>query len=427
MKRITGFTIDQSNLSALAQSRSFFVSGDAGAKFNLRVTTPTKFYNFVSKTFVTTESSETTLSNVTLDTGSFSGDIAFPADADGETYTIDLFALPHFDTKISDNVQEKGDVVLTRIIVQVADVVVTFQSRPTTTANFTSGTHSQTATATQSPTVSTPVTVDIDWTFENDSSDARGFGFTPVQQLRRSKLADGSLGSSISMEDRSWFTFGSATIADTKSDDGGGSSHYNYKVDSISDLTTGMTVTAVSSGSLSGTPTLTKVALQKRDTPFPNAPFVKLSSAQVFADGVTLTLKGTGVNAINKAADTIIVINEMTLTQKPLTKTVRADVDNSTNITLNGTYGISKGAYLEGFGMNNSVNNPITEVATPSSSAGTVVTTTAQVLDAGTVLNVEGSSDSYTVRGSVTINQFPISNKTIYLDLDSILTLGTQS
>jgi len=102
-------------------------------------------------------------------------------------------------------------------------------------------------------------------------------------------------------------------------------------------------------------------------------------------------------------------------------------VDNSTNITLNGTYGISKGAYLEGFGMNNSVNNPITEVATPSSSAGTVVTTTAQVLDAGTVLNVEGSSDSYTVRGSVTINQFPISNKTIYLDLDSILTLGTQS
>jgi len=427
MKLITDFRIDQSNLSALAQSRSFFVSGDVGARFNLRVTTPTKFYNFVSKTFVTTESSETILSNVTLDTGSFSGDIAFPADTDGETYTVDLFALSHFDTKISDTVQEKGDVVLTRTIVQVADVVVTFQSKPATTANFTSGTHSQTATATQSPTVSTPVTVDIDWTFENDASDARGFGFTPNGLLRRSKLADGSLGSSIEVGDSAWYAFTNATITDTKSDDGGGSGHYNYRVDSIADLTPGMTVTGVSSGGLDGTPTLTQVALQKKHTAFPNAPFIKLSSAQVFADGITLELKGKGVNAINRAVDTVITINETTLTQKPLTKTVRAHVDDSTNVTLNGTYGISKGAYLEGFGMDNSVNNPITEVATPSSSAGTVVTTTAQNLTAGTVLNVEGSSNSYTVKGSITINQFPISNTTIYLDLDSILTLGTAS
>ena len=53
--------------------------------------------------------------------------------------------------------------------------------------------------------------------------------------------------------------------------------------------------------------------------------------------------------------------------------------------------------------------------------------TVAQTLSAGTVLNVEGSSNKYTVKGSITINKFPQSNTTVFLDLDSILTLGTQS
>ena len=426
MKLITNFEIDQSDMSALSQTRNYTVSGDEGARFNLRVTTPTKFYNFVTKAFQTAQTSETTLSNVELDEGSFFGEILFPADTDGEVYTIDLVALPHFDTQISNSIKESNSIKLTKTITQVADITITFQSKPTTTANFEGSSHSRTATATQSPTVTTPVTVDIDWEFENDQSDERGFGFVPVATLRRD-AADSSLGPFITMDDSSWYVFGSAVINDTVSDDGGGSSHFNYKVDTISDLTTGMTITGVSSGTLSGTPSLSRVAIYSDTANFPGKPFIKLSASQVFADGITLTTKGRGVNAIKKSSGIDITINEMTLTQTPLTKTVRAAVDNSTTITLNGTYGVSKGAYLEGFGMNNATNNPIDEVTTPSSSAGDVVVTVAQTLDAGTVLNVEGSSNKYTVKGSITINKFPTSNTTVYLDLDDILTLGTAS
>ena len=77
--------------------------------------------------------------------------------------------------------------------------------------------------------------------------------------------------------------------------------------------------------------------------------------------------------------------------------------------------------------MDNSTNNPITQIGSPGASSGEVTVTVAQTLSAGTVLNVEGSSNKYTVKGSITINKFPQSNTTVFLDLDSILTLGTQS
>ena len=426
MKKITSFEIDESNMSALAQSRVFSVSGDEGAVFNLTVTTPTKFYNFVSKTFQTSQSSETTLSNTRLDGGLFIGDIDFPADADGEVYTLNLIALPHFETEIDPLIQDLNNIFLTRTITQVADVVVTFQSKPLTTANFEGSSHSRTATATQSPTVTTPVTVDIDWEFENAATDAKGFGFIPVATLRREN-ADSSLGPSVPVDDSSFYAGGSIVINDTISDDGGGSSHFNYVVDTISDVSVGDKVVSVSSGSLSGTPTLTRAAIFKNDTRSPNSPFIKLSSGQVFANGVTLSTFSFGINGIKKTTGIDMVINEMTLTQTPLTKTVNGAVDNSTTITLAGTYGISRGAYLEGFGMDNSTNNPITEVGSPGASSGEVTVTVAQTLSAGTVLNVEGSSNKYTVKGSITINKFPQSNTTVFLDLDSILTLGTQS
>lgn len=431
MKLIKGFEIDTSDMSAVAQTRSIRVHGDEGAVFNIRVTTPTKFYNFKSESFVSVETSECVLSNTVLVGSSFVKNIFFPADADGETYTVELFAISHFDTKISELLFTDlvyNSIRVAKSITQVADIVVTFQSKPSTTANFTSGTHSQTVTATQSPTVLTPLTVDIDWTFENAATDAKGFGFVPVLSLRPDDtISDASLGSFTTVDESLWYSGTTAVIEDTVSDDGGGSSHFNYKVDSIADLATGMTVTAVSPGSLSGTPTLSRVRIYKPTAVFPNRPFVKFSAGQVLANGATLTLRGYGSNSINKAINTDIEIPTMTLTQTPLTKTVRAAVDASTTVTLNGTYGVSKGAYLEGFGMDNSADNPITEISTASSSAGALVVTREQTLAAGTKLNVIGSSNSYTVKGSITINKFPTSNATIFLDLDKLLTLGTAS
>ena len=112
--------------------------------------------------------------------------------------------------------------------------------------------------------------------------------------------------------------------------------------------------------------------------------------------------------------------------KNPLTTTVRGAISSSTTVNVNGTYGISKGAYIEGFGVNNSSNNPLTAVSI-SETAGSITTTIAQTLTANTTLNILGSSNSYKITGDITIDKMPTTNKTIYLDLDKILTRGTAS
>jgi hypothetical protein len=199
-------------------------------------------------------------------------------------------------------------------------------------------------------------------------------------------------------------------------------------VDSISDLSVGMTITAISSGTLGGLPTLTRARLntgaQDADR---GKPFIKMNTAKAFADGITLTLKGYGVNTINKALGCDITLSNFKLTQTPLTTTVRGTISDTTAIDVNGTYGVSKGVFIEGFGVNNSTSNPIAAIADVDEALGQITSTVNQTLASGTTLNIIGSSNSYTITGDITVNKVPASSTTIYLDLDKLLTLGTAS
>lgn len=431
MKLITSFDIDTFNMSQLAQSRGYAIVGDPGAVFSIRITTAdSKSYNFTTTVFDAVETSACRLANVVLDGNTFNGQIVFPADTSA-VYTVELTTSPHFNTKISEEVQgitsdgidlSYNAIIAKKSIEQIANINVVFDTIAATTANYTAGSLDQTVTATQSPIVVTPLTKDIDWTLSNTATDAKGFGFTPVQTLRKVVSEAGSLGLNVDIKDTAWYAETTITIDDVQSEEGGESSHYNYDVTKISNLSIGMVVTGVSSGSLSGTPTIATVKIAKS-----GKLNIALSVSQVFADGVVLTVRAYGISTINKALEMNMEINDMVLTQTPLTKTIRGAVSSSTDITVNGTYGISEGAFIEGFGVNNSVSNPLTDVSVPSSTAGTIVTTTAQTLAANTVINIIGSSDTYTVKGSITVNSFPSASKTIYLDLDEILTLGTAS
>ena len=430
MKLIRNFEIDTNDLSALQESKSFKVRGDDGAVFSLQIKTSTgKFYNFKSKLFETTITSEHRLTNQSLIGKSYSGEILFPADTDGETYTILLTAEPHFDTKITDSLignvnnssLEYNPVLYQIDIVQVADVVVTFAPVAVIHGNYTSATLAQTTTITKSPTITTPTTTTVSWTIANAATDGEGFGLVSVLDLKAesSDLIDG-VGTEIGNEN--WYASTTAVIDDTQSDDGGGSTHYNYIVDDISDLAVDMQITAISSGTLGSAPTLTRVAISDNFNRF-----IKMNAQKAFADGITLTLKGYGINTIDKATGCNVILSNFKLIQTPLTTTVRGAVSGSTAITVNGTYGISKDAYFEGFGVDNSVDNPVRAVPTPSSSAGTITSTTNQTLADNTTLNIIGSSSSYTVTGDITLNKMPTSNTTIYLDLDKLLTVGTAS
>tara|TARA_R110002020_G_scaffold99601_2_gene236143 strand:+ start:7666 stop:8946 length:1281 start_codon:yes stop_codon:yes gene_type:complete len=426
MKLIRNFEINTNDLSALQEDRSFKVSGDNSAVFSLQVKTSTgKFYNFKSKLFETTITSEHRLANQVITGKSYSGNVLFPADADGETYTILLSAEPHFDTEIMDsltgninNISLDYNPVLYQVdITQVADVVLNFAPKAATTATYTTASLANQLAVTQSPTVTTPITSSVSWTIANNTTDVTAFGLVPTLDLRKNEAAIG---------DKYWLADTTFTIDDTTSS--GGSTHDNYTIDDISDLEIGMSVVGQSC-------TLTRVftgAYNATNPTIRNKPRIKLSTAKALVDTTTLTARGYGKNAVEKAIGCSITFNNFKLIQKPLTTTVRSAVSNSTSVTVGGTYGIGVSAvsgvetYIEGFGVDNSTDNPIVGVSA-SEASGTLTMTTNQTLVAGTNLNIINCSNSYTITGDITVHRMPASTKTIYLDLDEILTLGTAS
>ena len=427
MKLIRNFEINTNDLSALQEDRSFKVSGDDSAVFSLQVKTSTgKFYNFKSKLFETTITSEHRLANQAITGKSYGGNILFPADADGETYTILLSAEPHFDTEIISGLTgsinntglEYNPVLYQVDITQVADVVLNFAPTAAATDNYTEASLANKLVVTQSPTVTTPVTSSVSWTIANANTADYGFGLVPTLDLRKNEAAIG---------DGYWRADTTFTIDDTKSS--GGSTHYNYTIDDISDLEVGMSVVGQSC-------TLVRVvtgAYNEANPAIRNKPRIKLSTGKAFTDTATLTARGYGKNAVEKAIGCSITFSNFKLIQTPLTTTVRGDSNTSrTQVDVDGTLGIGKSAvegvntYIEGFGVDNSTSNPIAGVSA-SSSAGYLTMTTNQTLLAGTTLNIINCSNSYTITGDITVRRMPASTKTIYLDLDKLLTLGTAS
>lgn len=191
-------------------------------------------------------------------------------------------------------------------------------------------------------------------------------------------------------------------------------------------------MTVYSGTGLSGTPTI--VAINSSENS------IKISTAQTISDGVTLTFRATGLSLINSVLGCSIAVPLRLVDLIAPTSTVRGSVSGSTTVTLNGTYGIPGGdiATYVGNGVNNSSTNTVTNNRTASgnnvasASAGEMVVTLAQTFKGGEILTFSTISpktlaDSATLSGGVVVSSQPDANRTIYLDLDFIITPGTTS
>ena len=100
MALIKGVQIDKTTMRSSATSRSVTITGDSDAVFSLQVVRSSdgEFYDFSTSAFEDDYTSQSRLVNKSP--GSYS--ISFPAvGASGDTYTIRVFAEPHFNTKFS--------------------------------------------------------------------------------------------------------------------------------------------------------------------------------------------------------------------------------------------------------------------------------------------------------------------------------------
>ena len=418
MKKINNFTINESDLATTASSRQYTVNGEKDAEFILQVfNSSQQFYDFATRSFSATFTSTSSL-KVKMKSTTFTSNINFPANASGDTYTILLLASPNKDTEINFG---KGKNSYSTTITQLGSPAnLTFTTVSGTSAAY--GTP-PTVVSTVSTTSTAVVTKAINWTLTNSETEANGFGL----RLTRQPI------------DTDWYFTTTDTVdgavAPSDASDG-----FLVVVDDVTDLCAGMHVTAVSGGSL--------VAATIIDIDIIGKKF-KISAAQTFADGITLTFQARGSSVIKKAIGVDINFSEFnssttstTAGPTPFTKTVLTTVSGDATarktIALTDTYGLHGGAHLIFGGLNvvNTDANTIASInADVSGSSGTMTVLVSQSTDlvAGTTLSfkpinaTESLGTQVTINNTVSITTHPSTARTIYLNLDNFITLGAAS
>tara|TARA_R100001082_G_scaffold110730_1_gene91521 strand:+ start:2187 stop:3410 length:1224 start_codon:yes stop_codon:yes gene_type:complete len=407
MKVINNFTIDISQMPSVATTRSFVVRGDVGAEFTIIALQDAtlKYYNFKTKTFELGHSNNSNL-NIKMTGKRYQESIDFPSG--GGDYVVKL--ITREDTITKNNVISKS------ISKASSQADVTFTMGTVNTSNY----------STFPTTVSTgdendTATVLIDWDIDNASTDAGGFGLRLKNPLYSITASD-------------WYFTTTEAVADNPAGDGEDST--TVTVADLTNLCVGMelyyhkatTVPTNKAGSAVGTTTITSINTTTKTLTF--------SQAVAFEDTETMTFRAYG-QYISDAIGLSLNFTATSLLPHTLTHTVRANVSNSTSITLNSTHGVSGGnvAAYNGRGVDSSSSNKITSVTPdcPDPSDGTLdndgvmVVQKAQTLTAGTVLTFEKVFKKISFGQSIKITKYPSSNVNIYLDLDKLITVGTAS
>jgi len=411
---INSFQIDTSEMSNLEQSRRFTVSGEIGAKFMIIAlqnpsssSAHTLYYDFVDNSF---ESGHNNLQNnliITLSSNIYRDSIKFPSG--GGEFVIKLVTINGTTTK-----NEKVNVISKSISKLSTITTLTFQGETSNTNNY------ETFPTTTSKGVSgTSGVVSYSWNITNKKHDSYGFGLlqsstTPFDELN---LEEESSVITRSTLQNAWYFKATDTV------DGAITSATQFKVDDLTDLVVGMQITGVSSGSLSGTPFITSIDTGDKT--------LTISSAQTFADGITLTFKAYGSDNIFNAIGARFTFPAITITPTVLTKAVRTDAGSAASIDLVDTYGIAGGevvTYL-GVGVDNSVSNRVTEITTADvdGSNGVIAVERAQTLAQGVVLTFIGSFAIINFSGNITVNSYPNADRTINFDVDKFLSVGAAS
>lgn len=400
MKKIRGFEIDTSLMPTAETARNFTVLGEVGAEFTMVIVEEgsIKYYDFVTKAFEAGHNNIDNNLTVVMSSNAYKSRITFPSG--GATYTIKLIAGDNTEITVGNKY-----VISKTIEKQTANPVVTFSPATANTSNYATF-----PTKTSTGGVGDTDTFSIDWDITNASTDSHGFGL---------RIPDG-LQQEIPSNSFYFTTTDTVDGAIAPTDTGGG---LTVRIDDLTDIAVGMYISAVSSGSLSGTPYITEI-----DT---NTNILTISVAQTFADGITLTFRADGFRTIYRAIGLQMNAadenNVFSLTPTTLTKTVRSG-GSGTTVNLNGTYGIAGGDHvgISGVGVDNSSDNKVQSVSA-SSSAGSVVVEVSQSLIVGTTITFSDTYQVINFSGNFTITSFPTANKTIYYNIDNIITVGAAS
>lgn len=402
--------ISESEMPNAITSRSFVVTGLAGAKFTIIAlqTGTQKYYNFNSAEFVDGHTSACNLI-VEMRQKKYRNNIVFP-EGSGD-YIIKLIPSQSITTNSS---------VITRSITKLSeDATITFTLGTNNAVNYATF-----PTSTSSGSINAVGNVAFDWDVNNWNgvADAGSFGLVVTNEITSGLPV---------IPENYWYFTTTEAVADNPAGDGEDST--TVTVADVTDLGIGTelyyhkgtTVPTNKAGSAVGTTTISAIDAETKTITF--------SQAVAFEDTETMTFRAYGRKAIKFAIDVDMQFTSTELSTTPLTQTVRTTFSNATIITLNDTLGVSGGSTIKyrGVGVRNTSTNRVVAVNTPDPNGvagdGVMTVELQQTLTAGTVLSFDLVYKTVNLKGNITVNKYPKTNRTINFDVDKIITVGTQS
>ena len=410
---ITSFNMDTRNIVSTGSTRGFFVNGDAGAYFNLKIIKDNPSgsdttYDFTTNSFT---AGVTQLTNAVIDsTGVYYGEISFPAITADDTYTVQLTPTFTKGTTLISSIQDSGNEFLcTKTINQykILSIVVTASS-----ASY-SGSYSG----------SMP-TATIKAERDSTSSITTSFSWDLVLSANSYTLArtGNILGGLSSVDLRS-------SIAKVKN--GNQSAGTTVLLDDVGSLIIGMLMTGTG---VTGSPRIVSidgstnsvVVSVSQDAQGDGGMADDASITFTYgSSGTSFAISGLEFTLENVLSTTNYTYNSTTLS--PVETLVNGDYSGATpgsanqTINIDSSAGIKAGATFKGRGVNSAVATP-TVISVPNTTS--VELSDTNKLDDNTPLTFTGSSRNANITFDLTITDFGTKDHTLTLFLDNSLTVS---
>jgi hypothetical protein len=101
--------------------------------------------------------------------------------------------------------------------------------------------------------------------------------------------------------------------------------------------------------------------------------------------------------------------------------TTSGAVSSSTTIGLADVGAVSQGMTVSGVGINAAAANPTVVSKSTNDGAGNIVVSSAQTLESGQTLFFNGGSSNITIRGTLKVSNMAINNVDIFFDVERFL------
>tara|TARA_R100001594_G_scaffold55687_1_gene89310 strand:+ start:6046 stop:7236 length:1191 start_codon:yes stop_codon:yes gene_type:complete len=395
MKKITDFIIDSSNLKAATSKRKLTIIGSPGSKFVLYLSNEdTHFYNFNTDTFAATELK---LTGEIPNTGQYIKEITFPTVTDDDKYDFQLIANPFYNVELGEELSPKSRIVYKTSIEQKANCNLVFAVATTTSSKF--QTMPTSVTLTNKPEFDEEQTTSISWLIRAVDAATGGGLMTTRQPLE---------------------TDFEISITPESIGDGSDPSTTLY-LNSVEGLVSGMSLTSIESGSVSGSPVISSINKTAKS--------VTLSVAQSWATAKDITFKGGG-QSVFAASGINVDFTSLSISLKPTTVKINQPTWDGTqgaadDIILDSAIGIRAGANVtvSGVGINKEAGEQYVTAIDYATSSITI--TTGQVLKDNTILTIGNSASEALIKAKVKVKKHPKTTTTLTLNLDNILTSAT--